>query len=279
MMRSITATRHFDFHFMARLLVVCLAAAALSGCFFKKKDDESLSGSQQLYERAQKSLNGGDFVSAIRYYETLEARFPFSPQARQGQLDLIYAYYRNQQPESVVDAAEQFERENPTHPRVDYAIYMRGMALFAGERGLSHRLFRVDLSKRPPKDARDSYSAFAELLRRFPDSRYAADSRQRMLFLRNRIAEHENHIARYYLERGAYAAALNRAAYTMQTYDGAPAIAETMQIMVECYRQLGLPDLAQDAERVLRASFPDARAIAPADQPDRPWYRFWQKAG
>lgn len=260
---------------LTRLLLLCLAGLLISGCLFKKDEDESLSGAQQLYERAQKSLNGGDFTSAIVYYETLEARFPFSNQARQGQLDLIYAYYRNQQSESVIDATEQFERENPTHPRVDYAIYMRGMALFAGERGYFHKLFRVDISKRPPKDARDSYSAFAELLRRFPNSIYAADARQRMLFLRNRVAEHENHIARYYMERGACAAALNRAAYTVQTYDGSPAIAETMQIMAECYRQLELYDLARDAEQVLMASFPGVEPIKPVDQPDEPWYRFW----
>lgn len=259
------------------LLIALISSLILSGCLFKKDDEnDGLSDAQQLYDRARQSLDGGDFTNSIRYYETLEARFPFSIQARQGQLDIIYAHYRNQEPESVIDAAEQFERENPTHPRVDYTLYMRGMALFSGEKGYFHRLFRVDLSKRPPKDARDSYSAFAELLRRFPDSVYAPDARQRMLFLRNRVADHENHVARFYLTRGAYAAALSRANYTLQTYDGAPSTPETLQIMVESYRKLGMYDLARDAERVLEQSYPNVQPLEPvAEADDDPWFKFW----
>jgi outer membrane protein assembly factor BamD len=257
-----------------RLILALVTATLLSGCLFKKKDpDYGLSGAQQFYDRANKALLKGDFEGAVRYYETLEARYPFSNQARQGQLDLIYVFYKNRQPESVLDAAQQFERENPTHPRVDYTLYMRGMALFAGEKAFIHRLFRIDLSKRPPKDARDSYSAFAELVRRFPNSRYAPDARQRMIFLRNRVAEHENHIARYYFDRGAYAAALSRATYTMQVFDGAPSIDETMGIMVESYRKLGMSDLANDAERVLTDSFPNAKKPPPEDEDA--WYEFW----
>lgn len=258
------------------LLVLLALAVSSGGCLFGKDEpDETQSGAQALYERAKKSLNGGDFTNSIRYYEALEARYPFSNQARQGQLDLIYAYFRNQEPESVIDACEQFERENPTHPRVDYTLYMRGMALFAGEKGAFHRLFRIDLSKRPPKDARDAYSAFAELLRRFPNSEYAPDARQRMLFLRNRVAAHENHVAKFYLERGAYAAALNRASYTLQVYDGAPTSGETLQIMIESYRQLGLYDLAKDAERVLKESYAGLKPINPIQADEKPWYKFW----
>ena len=261
---------------LGTILCVIASALLLSGCLFGKKDeDQSTSGAQAIYDRASDAMQGGDFINAIRYYETLEARYPFSNQARQGQLDLIYVYFRNQDPESVIDAAEQFERENPTHPRVDYTLYMRGMALFAGEKGAFHRLFRIDLSRRPPKDARDSYAAFAELLRRYPDSIYAPDARQRMLFLRNRIAEHENHIAQFYLDRGAYAAALSRANYTLQVFDGAPTTPQTLQIMIESYRKLGMYDLARDAERVLNSSYPDVAPLKPVDESDDPWYKFW----
>jgi outer membrane protein assembly factor BamD len=257
---------------LCRTLLLVVAAGLLSGCLFRKKD-EGLSTAQQYFEKASKSRNSGDFETAIRYFETLEARYPFSAQAKQGQLDLIYVYYKNGQPESVIDAAEQFERENPTHPRVDYTLYMRGMALFAGEKGTFHKLFRIDLSKRPPKDARDSYSNFAELIRRYPNSRYAPDSRQRMIFLRNRVAEHENHIARYYFERGAYAAAISRTTYTLQVFDGAPSTDETMRIMVESYRKLGMFDLGDDAERVMLDNFPNSKKPKPAE--DSPWYKFW----
>jgi outer membrane protein assembly factor BamD len=260
-----------------RLLPLVLLAATLSsGCFLRKKDpDEGLSTAQQFYDRAHEGLFDGDYDSAIRYYETLEARFPFSNQARQGQLDLIYTYYRNRQPELVIDAAKQFERENPTHARVDYTLYMRGMALFSGERGWFHKLFRVDLSKRPPKDARDSFSAFAELIRRFPDSLYAPDARQRMIFLRDRITRHENHIASYYYERGAYIAALDRASYTLQAFDGAPTIDDSLRIMVDSYRSLGMYDLADDAERTLLENYPNARKPESTSDNAKPWYKFW----
>ena len=260
---------------LARLLILITCSALLSGCFFFGKDEEEpISGAQQLYDRARHSLDGGDYNNAIRYYEALEARFPFSNQARQGQIDLIYTYYRNKEPESVIDAAQQFQRENPTHPRVDYTLYMRGMALFAGEKNRFHRWFRIDLSMRPPKDAQDSFSAFAELVRRFPNSRYAPDARQRMMFLRNRLAEHENHVARFYLERGAYAAALNRAAYTIEVYDGAPTTPETLGIMAESYRKLGMLDLATDTERVITSSYPQV-SLSEVEPDTSRWCEVW----
>lgn len=255
-----------------QLLLLLCTCILLSGCFFKK-DKPPISGAQQLYDLASKALENADYQNSIQYYETLEARYPFSSQAKQGQLDIIYAYYRNRQPESVIDAARQFERENPTSPRVDYTIYMRGMALFSGEKGFFHKLFRVDLSMRPPKDARDSYSAFAELVRRFPESRYAPDGRQRMLFLRNRVAEHENHIATYYYKRGAYAAAISRANYAIQVFDGAPSTPDSMRILVDSYQKLGMYDLAADAERVMANSFPDS--TLPKSLDDKAWWRFW----
>jgi outer membrane protein assembly factor BamD len=258
----------------AYTLLIALALTTLPGCFFKKDADAGLSGAQQFYDRASKAMLNGDYDSAIGYYEGLEARYPFSNQARQGQLDLIYVYFRNRQPESVLDAGQQFERENPTHARVDYTLYMRGMALFSGEKTTFDRWFNIDVSKRPPKDARDSYSLFAELVRRFPNSRYTPDARQRMLFLRNRVAEHENHIARFYLKRGAYAAALSRANYAVQVFDGVPTEPETLRIMVESYRKLGMYDLADDAERVLANSYPDAKAPPPVDE-EEAWYKFW----
>jgi outer membrane protein assembly factor BamD len=265
--------RNRTFSFTLQLLALACAGLILSGCFFKK-DKAPISDAQQYYDKASKALENGDYSNAIAYYETLEARFPFSSQSRQGQLDLIYAYYRNRQPESVIDASRQFERENPTHRRVDYTIYMRGMALFSGEKGFFHRLFRVDLSRRPPKDARDSYSAFAELIRRFPESRYAPDARQRMLFLRNRVADHENHIATYYYRRGAYAAAIGRANYTIQVFDGAPSTVNSMRILADSYKALGMFDLADDTETVIVNSFPESEIPKPLDA--KPWYMLWK---
>jgi outer membrane protein assembly factor BamD len=235
---------------------------------------ELQSDADQLYEKAHQAMERGNYKNAIAYYEALAARFPFSNQAKQAQLDLIYTYYKNHEIESTIDAANQFERENPAHPRVDYALYMRGLATFKGQSNRFLRLFKVDLARRPPDRAQESFSAFAQLLQRYPTSPYAADARQRMVFLRDRLAEHENHVARYYLERGAYLAAINRAKFAITTYDGAPAVAESLRIMIDGYRALGMSDLAEDARAVLAASYPQA-ATAQARAEDKPWYIFW----
>lgn len=216
------------------------------------------SGAEELFSRGTKSMESGNYRNAIGYYEGLEARYPFSNQAKQAQLNLIYCYYKNGDPESTIDATTQFERENPTHPRVDYALYMRGLANFSAQHKGYHRLFGIDLAKRPPVRARESFSSFSRLLQRYPNSIYATDARQRLKFLRNRLAEHENHVADYYFRRGAYVAALNRARFTVEKYDGAPAVADSLYIMVGAYEKLGMQDLAADTRSVLVENYPGA---------------------
>jgi outer membrane protein assembly factor BamD len=204
----------------------------------------------------------------------LEARFPFSNQSKQAQLDLIYCYYNDRQIEATVDAATTFERENPTHPRVDYALYMRGLAYFSGESSWYHRWFNADLSKRPPKNLQESFSAFAQLIQRFPNSAYSADARQRMVFLRNRLADYELHVARYYMSRGGWLAAAGRARIVVEQYDGAPAVAESLKIMLDAYRELGMRDHADDIRLVLASNYPETlREVIKEEQ--KPWYKMW----
>jgi len=252
-----------------------LLAGLLAGCAGKSKEErDAKSGTAELYERGKKSMQSGNFSNAIKYYENLEARFPFSNETKQAQLDLIYCYYKDRQIEATVDAATTFERENPTHPRVDYALYMRGLAYFSGQHGWYHRLFNVDLARRPPKNVQESFSVFAQLVQRFPDSTYSVDARQRMIFLRNRLADYELHVARYYLKRGAWLAAANRARFAVEQYDGAPAVAEALSIMAQAYDNLGMTDLADDSRRVLAANYPDGLKQL-AREEKSPWYKFW----
>jgi len=251
-----------------------MAVLLLLGACSNKTERDTKSGATVLYERAHKSMMTGDFNNAISTYESLEARYPFSNQAKQGQLDLIYAYYASGQMESVIDAATQFERENPIHPRVDYALYMHGLALFKGQQTRFQRWLRINPVSRPQLDAREAFSAFAQLIQRFPDSKYAADARQRMIFLRDQLAEHQNYIARYYLRRGAYIAALNRARFSLVTFDGAPAVEDSLKIMITAYQKLGMQDLARDTRRVLLESFPDAK-VKPLKKKKKHWYKFW----
>jgi outer membrane protein assembly factor BamD len=236
------------------LLLLACAAMVLTACAGRDELGQDF-GADGLYERGQEAMQSGNYPGAIVYFRQLEARYPFSNVTRQAQLDLIYLFYRSQQPEAAIDAAEEFERENPTHARVDYTLYMRGLIYFDQAPNIVERLFRVDMMVRPPKDTLRSFSTFQELIRRYPESQYARDAQQRMVFLRNRLATYENHVARYYLRRGAYVAAANRSKYALEYYPGAPELEETLQLLIEAYGRLGMTDLAADAERVLMETF------------------------
>ncbi len=238
-----------------RILVLTTAALllALSGCGGNRA--QPVGNAEKLYEQAKRHSDNGNYRDAITYYEQLEARFPFSNPARQGQLDLMYAYYKNREPESAIDQADQFIRENPAHPRVDYAYYIKGLVQFERNPNFLERWFNADLSERPPIDARKSFQAFQTVLERYPNSEYADDSRKRMVFLRNRLASYEVYVADYYLKRGAWVGAINRAKYAIENYDGAPQIKRALEIMAQSYRRLGMADLAADSERVLKENY------------------------
>ena len=248
---------------MPRILAtacLAIALAATGGCSMFDRDDRSTDPSanaRQLFETAERALETGNYRSAISNFETLTAVYPFSEYAKQAQLDLMYAYWQNDEPESAVSIADQFVLENPTHPRVDYAMYMKGLAWFPDDRGPLEKLFRVDPTKRPPGNLSRSFNAFAQMVQRYPDSPYADDARQRMVFLRNQLAAYEIHVADYYIRRDAYVAAANRARYVVEAYQETPSVVDALQIMVRAYDALGLDDLAAGTLRVLRENYPD----------------------
>jgi len=257
-------------------LFAVLAAVALTGCG-RRDNLVRDAGPAKLYDTGKKAMDASDYGSAVKIYQALQSRYPFAPETRQAQLDLIYLYYKSGQPEQAIDAAEAFERENPTHPRVAYSMYMRGRIYFDQEANFLEKFFRVDMSKRPPKQTMKSFSTFQELIRRFPDSEYAPDARQRMVFLRNRLTRYENYVAQYYVNRGAYVAAINRAKYALEHYPGAPELEQSMALMITAYEKLGMQDLAIDAKRVYAATWgggeqPTQRAAQaqPPAQPPQP---------
>ncbi|HEY6642279.1 outer membrane protein assembly factor BamD [Povalibacter sp.] len=260
-------------NFRTPLMVLATALLlAFGGCSNKSK--EIIGSADKLYDSAKKASDNGNYRDSISYYEALEARFPFSNQAKQGQLDLMYAYYRNAEPESAIDQADQFIRENPAHPRVDYAYYIKGLAQFERNPNFLERWFNADLTQRPPIDARKSFQAFQTLLQRFPNSQYAADSRQRMIFLRNRLAAYEVYVADYYLKRGAYVGAINRCKFTIENYDGAPQMRRALQIMSQSYEKLGMTDLATQTDKVIRENY--AGLVQPDEgQKKESWWKFW----
>jgi outer membrane protein assembly factor BamD len=252
-----------------RVLVSVLVIALLgAGCRSHRARDDAKSGPDTIYQRAQKSMKNGDYVSAIKGLEGLQSRFPFSEPARQAQLDLIYVYYRSRQIEPAVDAADTFIRENPTNLRVDYAYYMKGLVYFERQPNRLERFFKADLSARPPVNTRKSFEAFAALIQKYPHSPYVADAQQRMVFLRNRLAGFELHVAEYYMRRSAYVGAINRAKSCIENYDGSPSVRPALKVLIEGYHQLKMEDLAASAERVYAANYgTDSNA-----SPTRTWW-------
>jgi outer membrane protein assembly factor BamD len=243
-------------------LCVVLLALCAGGCSSHRAREDKKATPESLYKKAHKALDNYEFNGAIKTYEQLTARFPFTDEARQARLDLIYAYYRAGESESATDAAETFIRENPTHPRVDYAWYMKGMVDFEKQPNSIERLFRADMSKRPPTNARKSFNAFKTVVEQYPKSEYAHDALQRMVYLRNRLANYEVHVARYYLKRGAYVAAAQRARTVVEQYDGAPEIKDALGILIQCYQKLDLPQLADKTKEVYDLNYPSGVAAA-----------------
>ena len=239
-----------------RLAGVIASLALLSACAGNEEPYDAVQDLQEAYEQAQSSIQGGNYRRGIQILEAIQARYPFSDVARQIQLDLMYAYYKSGAPELAVEAADTFMRENPIHPRVDYALYVKGLAYFDDQPGILERWFRKNTDKRPPKDVEQAYQAFRRLVERYPASEYAPDAQQRMVYLKNRLAAYENQVADYYLRRGAYVAAATRARNALEAFNGADSNAESLRIMIEAYEELGMNDLAADARRVLELNFP-----------------------
>ena len=240
-----------------RVALLVLVGVALTGCAGNGERETEVGNITDAYEKAQESIAGGNFRRGIQIFEAIQARYPFSDLARQIQLELMYAYYKAGQEEQAIDAADTFIRENPIHPRVDYALYIKGLSYFEDDPGFLERWFRKDTTKRPPKELERSYATLRQLVERFPASEYSPDAEQRMVFIKDRLAQYENHVADYYLRRGAYVAALNRAKSALEQYNGASGNMRSLQIMAEAYEKLGMADLAADTRRVLQTNFPN----------------------
>jgi outer membrane protein assembly factor BamD len=259
--------------FLAMLIVF---GSTLTGCKTREGREGPMTDPEVVYERARRAVLQGDYPFAIRVYEALMARYPFAEETRQSRLDVIYAYYRAGEADSAIDAADTFIRENPTHPRIDYAWYLKGLVDFERMPNFLERWFRVDLNQRPPTNARRSFAAFATVVQQFPTSDYAHDSRRRMVYLRNRLADYELAVARYYVDRGAYVAAAQRAKVAVEEFDGSPAVREALEIMVYCYEKMDLPELADKTRVMYRANY-DAEIGEGSSEPvtKRKWYKLW----
>ncbi len=248
----------------SRLSLLISIVLVLQGCsslpfFGNDKDDKDKyanSTEDQLYRNAQSSMRAASYRDAVDQLQALESRFPFGRYAEQAQLEIVYAHFMAYEFDQARASADRFIRLHPQHRDVDYAYYLKGLSAFEQDRGFFDTLMPTDPSKRDPGAARDSFADFGHLVARYPDSEYAIDARQRMIYLRNLLADSEVHIARYYMRREAYVAATNRGRYVVENFPQTPAVPDALAIMIEAYMRLGLEPVASDSLRVLVHNFP-----------------------
>ena len=258
-------TRHSGLTRPLFLILFLLFVLAASGCanhgikkFFghHEADTETLPV-DQMYAKGHRALENGDLTSAENYYKRLVSRFPYGAYTEQAQLDLAYAQYKDDKFDDAASTIDKFIRTYPTQKHVDYAYYMKALINFNRDNKLLARIAHLDMSQRDQGSPRQSFNDFGELLRRFPNSRYAPDARQRMVYLREMLAKHEIGVGIFYLNHGAYVAAANRGQYVLANYPQSARDGDALALMAESYKRLGDAKLEEDAKRVLQQNHPD----------------------
>jgi len=251
----------------ALAVLSALLVTLVAGCGILGEEYDQTRGwtASELYNEAAQELDSANYKRAIELYQKLDTRYPFGRYAMQGQLDVAYAYYKSEEPEQAIAAADRFIKLYPQNPYVDYAYYLKGIVNYNRSVGFIDRFIPTDASQRDPGSALDAFQDFSILVERFPDSKYAEDAHQRMLYLRNNLAKNEVHVATYYMKRGAYIAAANRAQYVVERFQRTSAVEDALEIMVDAYRRLGKDQLAADAQRVLDLNRKAGRFIS--DEP------------
>lgn len=262
-------------HSLAVILLLTLTACSLLEPL-PSGEPVSLLSAEQLYDQAKTELNDGNYNTAVTLYEKLQSRYPYGRYAQQALMEAAYANYRQGESEAAISAADRFIKQYPNHPHIDYAYYVKGLANFGGEISLLKSLGGQDPTERDPKAAQAAFAAFKDLVTRFPNSKYAPDSKLRMQYLANALAKYELHVARYYQRRGAHIAAANRAQGVLSQYPNSPSTRDALEIMVQCYDAMGMTDLRDDAKRVLAKN--TASGETPSDRPvlEKTWWQFWK---
>lgn len=258
-----------------RLVLAC-GFLLLGACSTNKTDPTTGWSPNKIYAEAKDELSSGGYEKAIPLFEKLEGRAAGTPLAQQAQIDKAYAQYKNGDAIQAVATLNRFMKLHPASPAIDYALYLKGVVNFNDDLGLFSAITLQDLSERDQKAAKESFEAFKELVARYPDSRYAPDARARMIYVVNALAQSEVHVARYYFERGAYLAAINRAQTAIGEYQGVPAAEEALFIMVKSYDALNMPQMRDDTLRVLEKNYPQTPYLTQGFKGKiQPWWKLW----
>ena len=243
------------------LLIMTFSGCSSLGSIFEEKDPTVGLTASQLYAQGKEFLDAADFNNAIKLFEILEARYPFGKYSTQAMLDISYAYYASNQKDEAIIEINRFIRLYPNHPNVSYAYYLRALSNFDKDANIISRFFGHDPSRYDVTDLKNSFNDFTTVVNRFPDSKYADDSINRLRYIKNQIARNELYIAKYYDKRSANIAAIERVKYMLENYGGTPSSEEGLVILVKNYNDLKLYDLAYDSARVLKKNFPDYQII------------------
>jgi outer membrane protein assembly factor BamD len=255
---------------------ICATLAFLSACDTTGKDESARWTPERLYTEAKEEAAAGNYEKAVKLYERLEGRAAGSVLAQQAQIERAYYLWKSGEKAQALSTLERFIKLHPTSPALDYALYLQGLVNFNDNIGILGQLASQDLSERDQQASRDSYQSFKQLTDQFPQSTYAEDGRLRMNYIVNSLAAYEVHVARYYLRRGAYVAAANRAQQAVQEFQRSPSTEEALVILAQSYDRLGLVELRDDTARVLKANFPNATISADlTGKKPSPWWRPW----
>ena len=266
--------------YILQLLSAWLLTLFLQGCaiFGAPTDLDETKGWQadRIYQAGEEKMQDKDYDKAIDYFQKLESRFPHGKYATQAQLEIAYAYFKKQDPVSCVAAADRFIKLHPNHPNIDYAYYLKGLSTF-NERGFIEKYTAQEISDRDPKTLKLSFASFKELTDRYPKSRYFKDATQRMVYLVNALSQHEMHVARYYMKRQAYLAALNRAKYVLEYYPNSASVEEALVVSISAYDYMDLNDLKEDTVRILKTNYPQNPMInGKVSEDEKVWWKFWE---
>lgn len=222
----------------------------------KKQKKGNKKTAKQLYQQAQKALHGQDYRKALQVYDRIQSDYPFSAYATQAQMDAIYANYRSDKPETALAAADRFLREHPRHANVDYVYYLKGLINYTRAVNQSNHYLGIEGARRDQSYVHKSFQEFSELIQRFPNSRYDADARKRMIFLKNEMAHHEWYVAHYYMRRGAWLAANRRAQDIVKKFQGTKWVPDALKIMEKSYKKLGMKTAAAHVRKIMQTNFP-----------------------
>ncbi len=261
------------------IFIALFLTSFLNGCAIfgdpTELDDTKGWQAKRIYEEGALKMEESNYDEALRYFQVLESRFPHGVYATQAQLEIIYAHYKKSDPVSTIAAADRFIKLHPNHKNVDYAYYLKGLSTF-NERGVFQKLTRQHINDRDPKALKLSFAALKELIERYPDSRYVNDAKLRMVYIVDTLAQHEMHVARYYMDRKGYLAALNRAKYVLEYYPKSASVEEALMTMVSAYDYMDLTDLKEDSLRVLETNYPENPLITgKIVRDEKVWWKFW----